>query len=129
MDNLPLHFAARNRSLFHFKRVMKTDDEKRKRRKDEITALYHAASKGRLDVIKYLMNIINEKGPHDRYGNSPLEFAVTYEHLEVCQYLMENNNAIYKNAKEKSVLAWEKEVKKMKICENCFYFCSITLGR
>ena len=77
MENLPLHFAARNRSLFHFKRVMKTDDEKRKRRKDEITALYHAASKGRLDVIKYLMNIINEKGPHDRY-------AVTYEHLDVC---------------------------------------------
>ena len=95
MDNLPLHFAARNRSLFHFKRVMETDDENSTRRKDEITALYHAACKCRLDVVKYLMNIINEKGPHDRY-------AVTYEHLDICQYLMENDNGIYKNARDQS---------------------------
>ena len=52
MDNSPLHFAARKGRLEHCKRELETEDENRMRRKDEITALYHAASKGRLDVVK-----------------------------------------------------------------------------
>lgn len=100
LDNSPLHSAAKYGMLDVCKSIMEeTSDKKTSRRKDGITALHYAASRGHLNLVKYLMNFIDENCLQDRYGSIPLKFATTYDYLDIFQYLIENDNVIDKNPK------------------------------
>ena len=54
------------------------------------TALHEAASKGKYEVCRLIMENVKDKNPAADNGRTPLHEATTEGHLEICKYILEN---------------------------------------
>ena len=52
-----------------------------------ITPLHLAASKGHLDVCKFIINTIDDKQPRTSNGRTPLDLARRRNHVQVVAFL------------------------------------------
>ena len=54
----------------------------------ETTPLYYAARHGNLNIIKYLLPLLDDKEPKDCIVQTPLHFAAKYGHTEVVIFMI-----------------------------------------
>ena len=57
------------------------------------TALFHAAWKGRLEVVTVLVQAGAGVDVGDNSGTTPLHIAAACDHLSVCKYLIEDGKS------------------------------------
>lgn len=60
---------------------------------DNTTPMHRAAENGYKDVVKMLVDGDADKDKLDDYGHSPLYYAASSNHVEVCQYLLTEAHA------------------------------------
>ena len=50
--------------------------------------MHYAARHGHLNIIKYLLPLLDDKEPKDCIGQTPLHFATKYGHAEVVMFMI-----------------------------------------
>jgi hypothetical protein len=55
---------------------------------EDFSTLHWAADNGYFDVVKYIVDITEDKNPRDTNGNRPLHYAAMKEHLDL-KYLVD----------------------------------------
>jgi ankyrin repeat protein len=56
---------------------------------NDYSTLHWAADNGYFDVVKYMVDITEDKNPEDKYGNRPLHYAAKKGHLKTVRYLVD----------------------------------------
>ena len=55
----------------------------------DLSTLHWAADSGYFDVVKYLVDIVEDINPRDTNGNRPLHYAAMKGHLDTLKYLVD----------------------------------------
>jgi hypothetical protein len=68
---------------------------------EDFLTVHWAANNGYFDIVKYLVDITEDKNPRDKNGNRPLHYAAKKGHFNTMKYLVDkevksNNAGLYK---------------------------------
>uniref|UniRef100_A0A6B2LUI4 Uncharacterized protein n=1 Tax=Arcella intermedia TaxID=1963864 RepID=A0A6B2LUI4_9EUKA len=58
--------------------------------KDDAPLLYTAASRGWIDIVRWLFNSKANINAKQRSGSTPLQGAAHNNHIEICKFLLSN---------------------------------------
>ena len=56
-----------------------------------LNALSQAARLGNMEAYKLISKELDEKNPRDKYGYTPLHYAVRHEKYNICQFITKNS--------------------------------------
>ena len=84
--------ASKNGDLNYLKKLYNCGVNMSQSDYDGRTALHLACSEGHIDIVKFLIDIVNvEKEPIDRWNNKPIDDAVTNGHIEIMNLLSQDD--------------------------------------
>ena len=91
----PLHIAAASRDpIFLHHVIEKTKFENHKSVTNSLSPLHMAAIEGDLEACELILNNFLEMGTSrkfDGYYETPMDYAVTFGHFDVCKFLWDNS--------------------------------------
>ena len=83
---LPLHYAAEKGHTYVFLTLLEVAEEKNPKGNNGSTPLHLAAENGHLPIVKIILEIVDVKNLQENgTDGTPLYWAVTKEHSEVCR--------------------------------------------